>query len=280
VASLDRPYAQNHGMTRYFTEDYPLIRLLEQKELDVTYANDIDIHSRPDWLLRHRGVVLGGHAEYWTARMRAGFDAARDAGVNLALFGANAAYWQVRMQTSTFGSNRALAIYREAALDPVAAQDPQAATIRFRDLPARWPESMLFGQQYQGCAGSYGDMVLSAPAWPFPDGLAAGTVLAKGVRQEFDRAGADTPPENADLQIMATSPVDCHGVTAYHNVTYYTARSGAGVFSAGTLGWVCHLWGTTCAHGGVTNARTRSVFVATTTRMVTAMAKGPLGNEP
>jgi hypothetical protein len=277
VASLDRPFGKEHGMATYLTDEYPLIRLIEQRGLDVTYATDIDVHSHPDWLLHHRGVILGGHCEYWSARLRGGFDTARDQGVNIALFGADSGYWQVRLQTSNVGSNRAFAIYRYPAQDPITATDPQASTVRFRDLPARWPESRLFGQQYQGCPGVYGDMVLNAPAWPFPDGLPAGTVLPKGVRQEFDRAGLDDPPANARLQIMATSPLACAGITTFQNVTYYTAGSGAGVFSAGTIGWVCHLWGSTCAYGGVTSSTTRSVLASSTVRMITAMAAAPLG---
>ena len=276
-ASLDRPYDKNHGAATYFTDEYPLIRLIEQNGLDAGYVTDVDVHDNPDLLQQHRGVLLGAHAEYWTAPMRYGFDAARGAGVNLAVLGANTGYWQVRMQASNFGLNRAFAISRDASLDPVTATVPQAATIRFRDLPAAQPEAKLIGQQYEGCPNVSGNMVLSAPAWPLPD-LAAGTVLPLGVQQEFDRATPQTAPDSGYLQVLASSPLNCNGATTYANVTYYTATSGAGVFSAGTIGWVCQLWGSACPWGaGPTSATTRAVFVATTERLVRAMAAGPLG---
>lgn len=277
VASLDRPYAKNHGAASFFTDEYPLVRLIEQYGMDAGYVTDLDVHAQPDLLLRHRGVLLGAHAEYWSARMRTGFDAARDTGVNLAVLGANTGYWQVRMLPSNSGVDRAFAIYREANLDPVAAEVPQSGTIRFRDLPAAQPEGKLIGQEYEGCPGISGDMVVSAPAWPFPD-MPAGTVLPLGVQQEFDRASLATVPDNGYLQILASSPMDCHGTTTYANVTYYTSVSGAGVFSAGTLGWVCSLWGTDCGYGaGATSATTRSVLTATTLRLLRGMAAGPLG---
>lgn len=277
AASLDRPYDKNHGAATYFSDEYPLIRLIEQNGLDASYVTDVDVNDDPALLEQHRGVLLGAHAEYWTARMRYGFEAARNAGVNLAVLGANTAYWQVRMQASNFGLNRAFAIYRDASLDPVTATVPQSATIRFRDLPAVQPESRLIGQQYEGCPNVSGNMVVSAPAWPFPD-LPVGTVLPLGVQQEFDRASAQTPPDSGHLQVLASSPLSCGGTTTYADVTYYTATSGAGVFSAGTIGWVCQLWGPACPYGaGPTSAATRAVFVATTERLVRGMAAGPLG---
>ncbi|RZU54517.1 hypothetical protein EV385_6468 [Krasilnikovia cinnamomea] len=281
VASLDRPYAGNHGMAGYLTDEYPLVRLAEQRGLDVAYVTDVDIDVRPELLRRHRGILLGAHAEYWTRRMRAGFDAARDAGVNLALFGANTAYWSIRMMRSSFGANRAFAIYREAGRDPKAATNPAAATIRFRHLPGMPPESTLFGQSYQGCPGHDGDLVVTAPDWPFPADTPPGTVLPKGVRREFDRVDPDALPPDASVQILAGAAIQgCHGNanSTYHaHVTYYTSGSGAGVFAAGSLGWVCHLYGTTCRYGGTTAARTRSVFTVTTINLISAMAQGPLG---
>jgi hypothetical protein len=119
-------------------------------------------------------------------------------------------------------------------------------------------------------------MILSAPAWPFPAGMPAGSVLPLGVRQEFDRAGMSPAP--AGVQIMATSPIVCQGATTYANVTYYTAPSGAGVFAAGTLGWVCQLYGAnSCAYGGTTAPISRAVITLTTMNLLTAMTAGPLG---
>src|SRR5262249_28930642 len=76
----------------------PLVRVIERNGYDASYQSDVVTSFRPKSLLRHRLVVVAGHDEYWTKRMRDAFDAARDAGVNLAFMGANDAYWQVRLQ--------------------------------------------------------------------------------------------------------------------------------------------------------------------------------------
>ncbi len=52
----------------------------------------------PELLLHHKAVLSMGHDEYWSKSMRDGMEAARDHGVNLAFFGANAAYRQIRFE--------------------------------------------------------------------------------------------------------------------------------------------------------------------------------------
>ena len=43
------------------------------------------------------------------------------------------------------------------------------------------------------------------------------------------------------MQILSDSPYSCRGVTTRTHSVYYTTRSGAGVFNAGTLRWGCAL---------------------------------------
>jgi N,N-dimethylformamidase beta subunit-like, C-terminal len=51
---------------------------------------------RADWPGDHRLFIVNGHDEHWTKQMRDAFNSARNAGTNLAFFGSNAAYRQVR----------------------------------------------------------------------------------------------------------------------------------------------------------------------------------------
>ena len=271
VVSFDRPYDRHRGAATYFVDEYPLVRAVEQAGLDVDYVTDVDVHQHPDLLLHHQGVLLGSHPEYWSRRMRDGFEAARDGGVNLAFLGADAAYWQVRLSSSPLGASRTMAIYKSAKEDPVASSAPQLTTVRWRDAPVNRPESALVGQQYQG-SSVLADMVLDTPAWPFD--VPPGTVLHDVVLNEYDRVGVGPAPPT--LQVLATSPLTCRGTPSFANVTYYTTSSGAGVFSAGTLGWVCHLNGS-CGGGTVSTEQARTVLTDTTLRLATAMASGPLG---
>src|SRR2546429_6112274 len=114
---------------------------------DVTYSTDVDTHANGGRLLNYRGFLSVGHDEYWSKPMYDAAVAARDAGVNLAFFGANAIYWQVRFEPSTSGvPNRVLVCYRNASLDP--NPDPSLKTVNPPDPPVNRPQQTLIGGQY------------------------------------------------------------------------------------------------------------------------------------
>ena len=79
------------------------LRFLEKAGYDVTYSTDIDTHSNGTELLHHKAFLSVGHDEYWSKEMRDAVETARDAGVHLAFFGANASYTQVRFESSAAG---------------------------------------------------------------------------------------------------------------------------------------------------------------------------------
>jgi hypothetical protein len=214
-----------------------MIRRMESWGYDVTYTTDVDVHRRPDLLLKHRAVITLGHDEYWSKAMRDGMEAARDRGVNLVFFGANAAYRQIRFEPSALGPDRHQVNYRSRR-DPVAADDPAQATVSFREAPVNRPEATLIGQQYE-CNPVRADMVVSDPgSWIFAGtGVTGGQRLEIVVGSEYDRwTPGPGVPEN--VQILAHSPVRCGGRASFADVTYYTAPSGAGVFAVGTNYWV------------------------------------------
>ncbi len=272
VVSFDRPYAYGHGAATYFTDEYPLVRALEKAGLDVTYLTDVDVSRDPDRLLHHHGVLLGAHSEYWTKAMRDGFSRARHAGENLAFLGANFSYWQVRMRRSPVGRDRHMVIYKSAAEDPLSKIKPKLTTVHWRQPPVNRPESALIGQEYQ-CWGVKAPLDISSPAWPFK--VNPGTKLRDTVLDEYDRANLGPTPHR--LQILATSHLRCRDKPRIANVTYYTARSGAGVFSAGTMGWVCQMNGSCTRLDARSTPRARRVLTSTTVRLARAMAAGPLG---
>src|SRR5207249_2853512 len=98
--SFDRPQADS-GFGSFYKWELNLIRWIEQAGYDVTYSTDIDTHANGAELRNHKAFLSVGHSEYWTKEMRDGAESARDAGVNLAFFGGNAVYTQVRLESST-----------------------------------------------------------------------------------------------------------------------------------------------------------------------------------
>jgi hypothetical protein len=250
------------------------VSFAEELGLDVSYSTDLDLHEHPELLLNHKALITMGHDEYWSPEMRAGAESALNAGVNLAFFGANAVYWVTRFEASPLGSDRRQVVYKSASEDPLYGIDNSHVTTRFRDSPVQDPESELIGQQ-SDCGSVEADMVITdASHWVFAGtGLTDGSVLPMMVGYETDRV--DHYPHPANVQVLADSPFLCRGHPWNSNMTYYPATSGGGVFSTGTITWLCVLT-TSCKH--VTgNEGNQSVVRQITENVLTAFSKGPAG---
>lgn len=245
IVSFDRPFEQDDGLMYFDRYEYDLLRWLERQGYNMSYATDVDTDLNPTSLRHHRLILIAGHDEYWSTAMRNHFTAARDAGVSLAFFGANDAYWHIRLQSSPLGPDREVVCYKSALLDPLAAVDPQEATVRWRDAPLNQPENALLGEMYNGILAASAPLVLDAGAQPFLEGTSfhVGTALPDLVVQEYDGVVQNglTPPS---LTILASSPVTCTTASdlcpdakGVSNATLYTAPGGARVFDAGTFQW-------------------------------------------
>lgn len=236
IVSFDRPYAKRGagGMMRAL----PFIALVERDGMDITYWSDNDLHERP-WLLRnHRSLVSLNHDEYWSTRMRDGLESARAAGVNYANLGANAIYRHIRFEDSRLGTSRRVVAYKIRQEDPLNGVQDAEVTVSWRDPPVNRPESAVLGPMYQ-CFGVHADMVVpDADVWVFAGtGLRDGDRLPGAISGEYDRIWPDAPTPRT-VQILGHSPLFCRGRTRYADTTYYTARSGAGVFNVSSTDWV------------------------------------------
>ncbi len=243
VVSFDRPYPLDwaNGAADLLGNEYPLIMLAEKLGLDVTYWTDVDLDLRPHLLLAHRSLLSLGHDEYWSASMRNGATAARDAGVNLVFFGANACFRRIRFESSPVGVNRYQICYKDAQEDPLYGVDDTIVTANWPDPPAAQPESSLIGAMYQSNPVNASLVVADPEAWLFKGtGAKAGDSIPGAVGTEYD--GYDpTVPTPSNIQIFAHSPVVAEGVPGYSDVTWYTASSGAGVLATGTNWWISKL---------------------------------------
>jgi hypothetical protein len=234
VVSFDRPYGGN-GSGEFFGREFEFVLFVERLGLDVTYWTDIDLHERPELLAQRNAFVSLGHDEYYSNEMRAGLEAARDDGVNLAFFGANAIYRKIRLEDSPLGTSRREVNYRSAAEDPLTGVRDDEVTVSWREAPSNDPESALIGNYYE-CNPVEADWVVAdASAWMFEGtGFRDGDIVPDMVGNEYDRVTPEAPtPES--IQVIAHSPVTCRGMESYADSTYYTVPSGAGVFAVGTF---------------------------------------------
>lgn len=247
AVSFDRPYPPPGAGEMLFAV-VPVAVLAERSGVRLGYVADIDLDAdvtrNPDALAGARAFVSLGHAEYWSAGMRATVTRARDTGVNLAFLGANTMYWQVRLARNTSRGPRTLVGYRtDAALDPARTSDPRQATGLWRKSARFAPENAVTGMQYECFPVDAPYRVVTPHWWGFRGtGVAAGTAFAHLVGVEADRV-YPIPSTPRPLQVLAHATYDCRGARTSTESTYYTTASGAGVFNAGTLRWTCALRG-------------------------------------
>lgn len=254
--SFNRPLPLNHlaGSSDFLNWDLHAIRWLERAGINVDYTTDVDVHLRPQRLMRHRVALVLGHSEYWTKTMYDAALAARDAGVSLGFIGANDIYWQARLEPDSQGTAaRTLTCYkvetgvhdptRRLDADPLARSRPDLLTTQWRDPALGRPENGLIGIMYRSYFASrlHPDWVVAPgplDALMTGAGLRVGAHVAGGlVGYEFDSlfANGATPP---GIVRIALSPViSIYGRHEIAATTYYRAASGALVFAAGTIQW-------------------------------------------
>ena len=267
LVSLDRPNSDNAG--HFLADALPYAMRAERLGLPTAYLTSFDLEG-PDAVRAASGIVSVGHDEYWSVPMRRAVESARDTGSNLAFLGGNSVFWRIRWMQD----GRVLAGYRNwATQDPVRGE---TTTAKWRDAPMSHPENSLTGMLYE-CFPAAGPFTVYTPDFF----LYAGTGVTRGtsfpglVGVESDRAYplAGTPDS---LQVVAHSAITCGaGKTTTHDAVYYTAGSGAGVFSAGTIQWAYAVGGPSnlSTGGGAGSDFARKV----TDNLFTAMVAGPMG---
>jgi hypothetical protein len=266
AVSFDRPYSDSYGAGRFPPFDAPVVRLAERDGLPLAWATDYDLAEHPQLLDGAAAIVIGGHAEYWTASIWEAVRAAVGRGTNLAVLGANAAYWRVRLADPVGGAARAIVATKDASLDPLARTHPSVATARFRDAPDPRREEDLTGMRYDCFPADAAWTVTDASWWGYAGtGVRQGQQLPGLVGPETDRV-YPAPTRPRPMTVVGYSRFLCGpGRPTAQTGVYWVARSGAGVFAAGTMRWACALRDT-CAR--VPDAARRVVRAVTTTVLV------------
>ena len=239
AVSFDRPYGTANGLATFMRADFPLLVWLENHGYAPGYVTDVDVAEHPEYVTGARTVVIAGHAEYWTRSMRAAFLAAERRGVGVVAFGANLAYWQVRLEPSSDGLlDRTVICYKDSLLDPVTSERPQLATTRFDQLPDPEYAHEIFGADYTGIVQQVHPFVVTIALLGFTaeTGLEAGQELPGLLGGEVDQL-AD--PAHG-FSLMTASVVETGGVPIAPTASVWVSPGGAHVFDAGTFTWA---WG-------------------------------------
>ncbi|MEN9325158.1 MAG: hypothetical protein RL414_912 [Actinomycetota bacterium] len=250
VISMDRPIIGS-GINHVNRDAVALIQFLEEKGIEVDQIADTDVDRYPSLVKSYSGIILSGHPEYMTNRIFRTLMAARNNGINLALLGSNAAYWQVRLESSPTGQDRRIAIYKNALTDPVTS--PSQVSIQFNNSRINLMPSLITGQTTAGVHVKGAMKLISKPRWldipndavlqNWPknteiDSVVRGKFAPKNIKVIFSGKFELTKMGHSPLQakyevLMSRSYL---GQTAW-----FATPSGSAVFIAGVNYWACEL---------------------------------------
>ena len=251
--SFDRPYVPGPGLW-WSTRDSKLAGFVGASTDDLQYTTDYDLSLSPPATFPSY-TVLVRHTEYASKAMYDWIEkGVRERGaMGLANFGANALYWQVRLEPPTAGANRRTApreivIYRNDSVtldrsprDPVVGE---TTTTRWRAAPVERPEGILLGAQFRAKLGSDSDDrwpmgIEAAIPWFLLDGTgwtAGVTSIANLMTGEGDEL-LPGPEGTTTMAILSSEAVSTTLEIVHPAATLRTFPSGGRVFNASTLGW-------------------------------------------
>jgi N,N-dimethylformamidase beta subunit-like protein len=254
AVSFNRPLSAQYGWGLYAgpqdswdSAEMAAIHFLERNGYDVAYQTGVDTDRYGCG--SHHVFISVGHDEYWSSRQRSNVFSALYSGMNLCFWSGNECFWEVRYSPDY----RTMTCYKT---DVDGKADPVSWTGLFRDPQSgTWPENSLTGQLFK-CDDSAHPQAIVVPgamaANPFWRNTAiqrnGGGSLVSGLLQyETDEPFANgfepavtllsqTTYATNNFILSDTSTAEGSG-TMTHEMTIWTATSGAKVFGAGTVFW-------------------------------------------
>ncbi|BCJ61292.1 N,N-dimethylformamidase beta subunit family domain-containing protein [Micromonospora endophytica] len=263
----------------FFTGEYPMLRFLERNGVDAKYYACLDAAGDPT------GTRLGtvsaalamGHNEYWSDAMRAGWEAARDAGTSLFFCAGNEVFWRaVGHAPDSAGRPRTWECHKSTIASRASVSRPQwTGTWRDPDGAGKGgnaPENTLTGTIFVVNGPDLRPLVVprdggysTTPLWRHTTvaALTAGQTWTSPTQilgfewDTYGPAGTSSPgaaylaPPHPDTVycshvtysiasgLLLTGPGDEYDSagTATHRLVVYPGGNGALVFGTGTINW-------------------------------------------
>ena len=243
VVSFDRPLLGS-GSYSIQRDAIPFIQFVEKEGINVDEVSDLDVNQWPSITTKYSGVIVGGHAEYFTNRMFNTFIADRNDGTNIAILGGNTAYWQTRLEPSKYGPDRHVVMYRYATEDP--DHNLSEVTIEFTNERINTPPNLISGEQTSG-VHVYGTLKpVKIPLWLHVSKTTPIAGLSTDSEVEATTPNKAEPPK---VHILYSGSLAWRDVASHKNfkktpvgqVDWIAFPSGSALFNAGLSTWSCQL---------------------------------------
>jgi hypothetical protein len=279
IVSMDRPLMGS--AIRHIDRDaIALTQYLESQGIAADQVADTDLSNTPSIIKHYNALIFGGHPEYMTHNEFHAIIAARNLGINLAFFGANTAYWQVRLSPSPSGEQRHVTIYRDATLDPVTS--PDQLTIQFSDKRINTPAALFTSERTSGVHVSGTMNLVQAPKWlKIPSGAALTGWSYNSEIDSLDNSSSGNPTAKIIFSgkfhfLNGSNKTLQPNVRNYEAQTiWYHTPSGSAVFVAGINYWSCELT-TSCTEAQLSPAN-RAILDSVTNQVLALWGKRGIG---
>jgi hypothetical protein len=149
-------YSRHHADAGWATYERSFVVWAENEGYDLDYLTQIDLQESADALEGYSCVVVVGHDEYWTWKMRDVIDAFVDGGGGFARLAGNF-QWQVRLSDDL----KTQYCYRLPSLDPEAQATPHLATTNWEAKSVGRPGASTTG--LNGLGGIYNRYGAASP---------------------------------------------------------------------------------------------------------------------
>ncbi|HEY7117371.1 MAG TPA: N,N-dimethylformamidase beta subunit family domain-containing protein [Tepidisphaeraceae bacterium] len=244
--SFDRPYGKycqildqplSIGSGDFFCWEFPLVFWLEQHGYDVTYISNLDTHADGAALARGKGVLSGGHDEYYSIEMFENLRRAIGQGLNVAFLSGNTCCGRIDPRPSFAGVPHRVF----GRIDRFGPREPEELKHfpTMSKLPFSSPnENTLIGARSTGYITGGADYACSIPDhWLFEGtGMKRGDSIPGLIGWEWH---GDPATDLPGLAVVSTGPTqdgsgNAHGAYAS---TIYDGPRGNVVFNASTCWW-------------------------------------------
>ena len=281
VVTMDRPIVGSGGFSIH-RDAVSMVQFLEKNGINYDQVSDLDINKYPSILNSYNELILSGHAEYMTRRIFDSIIAARNTGVNLAIFGGNTALWQTRLTESPIGPERRIIMYRYADEDPVTNLDE--VTIEFGNSRLNIPQTLFTGAKPTG-VHVYGNYkAVEIPSWlNIPKNSAINGISPDSEIEARNQNSLASPSNvkaifagNMSYADPSTTPPKA-SKKPLAEVIWFANQNGQATFNAGLTTWACNLVDT-CAYASV-DEKSRTVMDEVTKEVVTLFSERGIGSK-